>query len=495
MFGLMEAPEINRMGVTWFNVERPLSLRDLRGRLVILEFWTMCCVNCLHLLPTLRRIGERFPDEAVVIGVHSPKFAAERDPVNLVHAIARHDIRHPVAHDPTLTLWQDYHIHAWPTLMLIDPEGGIVGSLAGEAEPQRLLDGIGAMIGDWKAKGTIDPKGVPVLAAAEVGARLRFPGRIKPLKGKDGAKAWAIADSGHHQIVIADDTGAEIGRFGSGRAGFFDGDGEGASFNSPQGLVCGLDDDGNGVVYVADTGNHTIRRLDPGTGAVSTLAGAGVRGAVLGPPEPADRVELASVWDLELAGSRLMFANAGSHQLGELDLASGQVRSLAGSSAEAITDGPALEAELAEPSGLTLDATGGVLYFTDRETSSVRSLTLNGADKVETLIGTGLFDFGHANGPFPNAKFQHPLGLAWRDGGLVVADTYNGCLRLLDLENRQVRDLEEATFACTDTLCRPTSGLAGVSADGANRLLVADTNNHRILEIFTEERTVRTWME
>lgn len=495
MFGLMKAPEINRMGLTWFNVEKPLSLDDLRGRLVVLKFWTYCCINSFHLLPTMRRINERFPNEAVVIGIHSPKFAAERDPVNLAHALASHDIQFPVAHDPTMTLWQDYHIQAWPTLMLIDPEGSIIGSLAGEADSQRLLDGLGAMIGDWKARGKINGKALPIIPPAKVGGRLCYPGRIKPLPSKDGRKLWAIADSGHHQFVIADDSGKEIARYGNGRPGFFDGDSQTASFNTPQGLICGTDPEGNGVIYVADTGNHAIRHIQPDKNIVSTIAGNGGRGQALGDPVAAAEAELASVWDLELVHGKLMFANSGTHQLGEIDLNAGLVRSLAGTSEEDITDGPAMEAALAEPSGLALNESGEVLYFADSETSSIRSLSLNNTLHVETLIGNGLFDYGHANGPFPDAKLQHPMGLAWCNGDLIVADTFNSCLRVIDLQRQEMRDLEEATFTSADHLCRPSSGPAGVWADSPDRLLVADTNNHRILEISPCKRTVRTWME
>jgi len=495
MFGLMKAPEINRMGLSWFNVEKPLNLDDLSGRLVVLEFWTYCCINSLHLQPTLRRITERFPNEAVVIGVHCPKFAAERDPANLAHALASHDIRYPVAHDPTMTLWQDYHIQAWPTLMLIDPEGCIIGSLAGEADPQRLPDGIGAMIGDWKARGKIKGAPVPVIPHVKAGNRLCYPGRIKPLQSMDGRKLWAIADSGHHQLVIADDGGTEIDRYGNGRPGLFDGDSQTASFNSPQGLICGTDQKGNGIIYLADTGNHAIRQILPDKNTVSTIAGNGARGQVLGAPVTAANSELASVWDLELTDGKLMFANAGTHQLGEIDLNTGLVKSLAGTSEEEINDGPAMEAELAEPTGLALNESGNVLYFVDSETSSIRSLSLDDRDHVKTLIGNGLFDYGHANGPFSDAKLQHPMGLAWCDGDLIVADTFNSCLRFIDLERQEIHDLEEATFTCIDSLSRPSSGPAGVWADSQDRLLVADTNNHRILEISPQKRTVRTWME
>jgi sugar lactone lactonase YvrE len=247
-------------------------------------------------------------------------------------------------------------------------------------------------------------------------------------------------------------------------------------------------------IFVADTGNHAIRRIDAETGETVTLAGTGARGCAL-PSDgaPGCDTSLASVWDLERVGKRLFFANAGTHQIGELDLASLEVRALAGSSAEDILDGPAGEANLAQPSGLACDEAGHTLYFTDSETSAIRALSLDGSPRVETLVGTGLFDFGCDNGPFGEALFQHPLGIACCDGGLVVADSYNGKLRRLDLRDRCVSDMDESRFCCGGGPVFRAGEPAGVTADGTERLLMADTNNHRIVEIRPGQRRLKIW--
>jgi thiol-disulfide isomerase/thioredoxin/DNA-binding beta-propeller fold protein YncE len=481
----VHAPELLRPGITWFNTPYGISLQSQRGKIVILDFWTFCCINCLQILPSLHRIEEAFPDQVTVIGVHSPKFAAEQDGAKVAAAIARYGIMHPVAHDPKFQLWKSFAVKAWPTLIFIGPDGKIIGQHAGEPDPDRLLQAVTEQVKIARSAGALQPKPLEFAGVDTTDGALAFPGKIKPLA--DGER-WAIADAGHHQIVLVNRGGQEAGRIGSGTAGLVDGPWRGASFNRPQGLIAAAD-----AIYVADTGNHAIRKIDLQTRTVSTLAGTGARGRALGESAPAAATALASPWDLEIDGSMLYFANAGTHQLGKLDLATSTVAALAGDGAEAIEDGPALSAHLAQPSGLALSPDRGTLYFVDSETSSVRALHLNGSDaSVETLVGTGLFDFGAANGDFAKAQFQHPLGLCWADGRLLVADSYNDALRSIDLATRQVEEFDGGSFTCIDPLCLPLGEPAGICSDGA-RVLVADTNNHRILAYDVAAKRYRTW--
>jgi sugar lactone lactonase YvrE/thiol-disulfide isomerase/thioredoxin len=487
MFGITRAPDFDRAGLDWLNVIRPLSLSDLKGRLVILDFWTFCCINCFHVLPTLKRIEEGFPNDVAVIGVHSPKFDHERDLDALAAAVERYGVTHPVVHDPHMVLWDEYCIRAWPTLVLISPDGWIIGQIAGEPNPDMLLQGVGDMVRQFWERGEMGPAALPRDTAGttfKTNGRLRFPGKIKPCPLGDGRKGWAIADTGHNQIVVVDDDGAELHRYGTGTAGFEDG--AGATFNGPEGLACEA-----AAIYVADTRNHAIRRIDRSGGQVTTLAGIGVRGTALSLAEPGGGTALASPWDLELMNGQLLFANAGTHQIGVLDLDTGMVRALAGGGGEAIVDGCGEHAMLAQPSGLALSPDGTVLYFADSETSAVRRLALEGTPLVETIVGAGLFDFGHDNGTLAEARLQHPLGLTWLDGKrLVVADSYNGTLRLIDLGQETVSDLD----LCGEGACEPLSEPAGIASDGAFRLLVSDTNNHRIVEVRLDTGTVTTWL-
>ena len=488
MLGLVPAPELNRSGLDWFNVSRPLSLSDLRRRLVILDFWTASCVNCLHIQPTLRQLQDCYGDNIAIIGVNSPKYPAEQDPDSLVNALARFDILHPVVHDPQLELWHEYGIHAWPTLVFIDPEGRILGDLTGEPVPDRLIAGIGAMLRAWRgAGGAAPPLPLPLQLCPKSSGRFRFPTKIKPAGRVHSQKLWAISDSGHHQVVLCDDRGCEIRRFGCGKPGFLDLAGENAAFNSPQGLCS----DG-GSIFVADTGNHAIRRIELRTGDVRTLAGTGERGSLLEGKSNARDTCLASVWDIECWGRRLLFANAGTHQLGCLDLVAGEISTLAGRGYEDLVDGAACEAHLAQPTGLALDTQGGMLYFVDSETSSVRVVDL-GAGVVRTLVGAGLFEFGRRNGDFGQARLQHCRGIAWRNGSLLVADTYNSTLRILDLGTRHVTEL---TGECIwGNGVRLNGGQpAGVATDGTQRVLLCDTNHHRIIELTSDGSTpARIW--
>ena len=482
MFGIVRAPDLDRPGLTWFNVAAPPRLADLAGRLVILDFWTFCCVNCFHVQPILRRIEEAFATEVVVIGVHSPKFAHEREPRALEAALARYDIRHPVAHDPALVLWEEYCVRAWPTLVLISPDGRIIGQLPGEPHPDRLVEGIGDMVAQFWSRGELTPT-PPSPPSARVAASrvLRYPGKIKPCPGANGETLWAVADSGHHQVVVVDDYGGEVARYGDGAAGFEDGEADLARFNGPEGLVCDATS-----IWVADTRNHAIRRVDRVSGKVTTVAGNGCRGLALGQGEPGQGVALASPWDLALVGGVLYFANAGSHQICSL-AADGTVRPVAGSGAENISDGAAMIAELAQPSGLAACPGGKALYFADSESSAVRRLVLGPEPRVETLVGTGLFDFGHTNGSLAQGRLQHPLGLAAVDGRLFVADSYNSSIRVIDLAAGSIADLAvPADLAAFEP--------AGIAADGPDRLLVSDTNNHRIVEMRLAEGISRTWM-
>jgi sugar lactone lactonase YvrE len=489
MASVIHAPDFGRRSLQWFNVAAPLSLPALAKRLVILDFWTLCCINCIQVLPTLRKVEDAFPEEVVVIGVHSPKFSAERAPENVAAAIARYDIRHPVVHDPEMTIWRDYAVRAWPTLVFVSPDGYVMGQVASEPDADRLLDVIGNVVREGRQSGSIAGSELARAPATESTGRLRFPGKLRRLPGP-GERQWVLADAGHHQIVVLADDGTERRRYGSGTAGFADGAAATAQFISPQGLIAD-----ERAIYVADTFNHAIRRIDRASGVVSTLAGTGRRGRPLAAPQAGFETALASVWDVALRDGVLLFANAGTHQLGALDLVRGTVAALAGTGGEDIVDGPADSALLAQPSGLALSPDGNTLLFADSETSAVRRLDLApGTPRVETLVGTGLFDFGHQNGAFEQARLQHPLGVTWLDASVaLVADSYNGAIRALDLKRRVVSDFDGGRFQCADPICTPLGEPAGIEADEGGRVLLSDTNNHRILEYRLAEGRYRTW--
>lgn len=483
----VHAPEINRDGLVWLNTDKPLSLSDLRGKLVLLDFWTFCCINCMHILPTLQKIEKAFSHEVMVIGVHSPKFAAEKDIENVKQAIARYDIRHPVIHDANHILWGQYNVHAWPTMVFIDPNGYITGVSTGEPEPLHLMNAVRDALDEYDDKGMLKTSAFAWATPKVEPTSLRFPGKIKPLPGQ--IKQWMVADSGHHQIVIFDDNGQEVERYGAGRMGCDDGDKTHACFNAPQGLIAN-----NDSIYVADTGNHAIRRIDRNTGEVSTLAGTGMRGMMLmNKFEKAFGRSLASPWDLEIKNHILFFASAGSHQIGAIDLVQNVVRVVAGSGNEGLGDGEPLLANMAQPSGLVLNSDKSKLFFADSETSSIRFIDMDEI-KVRTIVGKGLFEFGHINGSVNDALLQHPLGVClFDDDRILVSDSYNNAIRLIDMNTLSVSDLDNHEWVCSDAVCLPFHEPAGLWADGENRILVSDTNNHRIVEIRRDLKTSRKW--
>jgi DNA-binding beta-propeller fold protein YncE len=490
VFGLTTAASLDGPGLTWFNVDGPLSANALHGRFVVLEFWTACCVNCLNTVPILRRIQETWRDKLVVIGVHSPKYPAERDPAIVANALARYGIEHPVVHDPELALWSHYGISGWPTLVFIDPDGMVLGDLQGEPCETRFISGIGEMLRRWPACGARRAATLaPVRPASPASGSLRFPVKIKPLPTATAERRWAVADSGHHQVVVFDDNGREIARYGCGTPGFIDLDGAHSAFNSPEGVAA----DVTGI-YVADTGNHAIRRIDLATTRVTTLAGTGERGSALNGTSGANDVALASVTDLAVADGQVFFANAGTHQIGIFDSAKGRVEVLAGSGTEALADNAdARLAGLAQPRGLAMDGGSNALYFADSDASALRRVCLGSRPRVETLIGAGLVDFGAVDGPLDLARMQYCCGVSIDGDRVFVADSYNGTIRLVDLVRGRVQTL---VFSIEGGGEPPVSGLAcpgGVIAAGGDRLLIAETNHHRILEVNLAAQHARVW--
>lgn len=466
----VRAPELIGKG-GWLNTgDRQYTLADLRGRIVILDFWTFCCVNCLHVLDELRELEEKHRDTVVIIGVHSPKFVHEAEHQAVVDAVERYEVHHPVLDDPELATWKQYAVRAWPTLVVVDPEGYVVAQHAGEGHAHAIEKLVEELEAEHGAKGTLRRGDGPYVAPEPVATHLRFPGKALALP--DGG--FLVSDTTRHRLVELEADGETVrGHFGTGERGFADGGAGQARFSEPQGLAFLPD----GRVAVADTVNHAIRALDLATGVTSTLAGTGRQwwqgSATSG---PATEVDLSSPWDIAWFGDRLWIAMAGVHQLWTYDPEQGTVRVAAGTTNEGLVDGPGDEAWFAQPSGLS--AAGDRLWVADSETSSLRYVDLEGG--VHTAVGTGLFDFGHRDGPAAQALFQHPLGVtALPDGSVAVSDTYNHALRRYDPESGEV------TTLATDL--REPSGAVLVEGD----LVVVESARHRLTRLRLPEEAVR----
>lgn len=476
--GTTPAPEFPD-GLEWLNVERPLSLAELRGKLVLLDFWTYGCINCIHIIPDLKRLEAEYADELVVIGVHSAKFANEGDTENIRDIIVRYGLEHPVVNDQDFAVWREWGANAWPTVVLIDPAGNIVGGHAGEGIYPVFQPVIDSLVEEFDGRGLIDRTPIELDVEQVPDTVLSFPGKV--LADPVGGRLF-VADTNHHRIVVADlETGEVLDVAGSGERGFGAGDFATASFDQPQGMALV---DGGRTLLVADVGNHSIRALDLETRSVSTLAGNGEQSSTY-PLRPgvAPDVELSSPWDLLADGDLLYIAMAGSHQLWTLDLGSARFDPFAGTGGESVLNGPRLYAELAQPSGLAIDDAGRI-YFADSESSSIRWADPGPDGEVGLLAGsaTSLFDFGLVDGTGSDARFQHPLGVVHVDGLLFVADTYNSALRVIDLANGAVTTLAGGDQGWADGPEPRFSEPGGISF-ASGYLYVADTNNHVIRRV------------
>ncbi len=468
----VRAPELIGKG-GWLNTgDQQYTLADLRGRIVILDFWTFCCVNCLHVLDELRELEEKHRDTVVIIGVHSPKFVHEAEHQAVVDAVERYEVHHPVLDDPELATWKQYAVRAWPTLVVIDPEGYVVAQHAGEGHAHAIEKLVEELEAEHAAKGTLRRGDGPYVAPEPVATHLRFPG--KALLLPDGG--FLVSDTTRHRLVELDADGETVRRhFGTGERGLADGGPDEARFSEPQGLAVLPD----GRVAVADTVNHAIRALDLTTGVTSTLAGTG-RQWWQGTPTsgPAREVDLSSPWDVAWFGDRLWIAMAGVHQLWTYDPESATVRVAAGTTNEGLVDGPADEAWFAQPSGLAVSADGERLWVADSETSALRWVDREA--RVHTAVGTGLFDFGHRDGAAEQALLQHPIGVtALPDGSVAISDTYNHALRRYD------PDSGEVTTLATDV--REPSDAVLVDGD----LVVVESARHRLTRLRLPEEAVR----
>ncbi len=468
----VRAPELIGKG-GWLNTgDRQYTLSELRGRIVILDFWTFCCVNCLHVLDELRELEEKHRDTLVIIGVHSPKFVHEADHQAVVDAVERYEVHHPVLDDPELATWKQYAVRAWPTLVVIDPEGYVVAQHAGEGHAHAIEKLVEELEAEHAAKGTLRRGDGPYVAPEPVATHLRFPG--KALLLPDGG--FLVSDTTRHRLVELDADGETVRRhFGTGERGLSDGGPDEARFSEPQGLAVLPD----GRIAVADTVNHAIRALDLTTGVVTTLAGTGRQWWQGSPTSgPAREVDLSSPWDLAWFGDRLWIAMAGVHQLWTYDPEAGSVGVAAGTTNEGLVDGPAAEAWFAQPSGLAVSADGERLWVADSETSALRRVDRDG--HVHTAVGTGLFDFGHRDGAAAQALLQHPLGVtALPDGSVAVSDTYNHALRRYDPASGEV------TTLATDI--REPSDAVLVDGD----LVVVESARHRLTRLRLPEEAVR----
>lgn len=497
----------------WLNAATAPSWEDLAGRIVVLDFWTYGCINCLHMIPILQDLDREFGDRIEIVGIHSGKFQTEIRSDAIAATIDRLEIHHPVMNDAGFRTWSRYRVEAWPTLVFVDPHGRVIGRQAGEIPRDVLRAYVGELVAYWddrrpESRAAEPPRAVrrpreedspgratappPLGALNSPVSRFRYPQGLAV--GPDGRKLY-VADTGNDRIVVIDLAARDISTIIGGTPGFVDGPAGAAQFRRPRGLAVTGE-----TLYVADSGNTAIRMIDLGTGSVSTLTGSGTRGR--GAPPVGTRFpagtdyELSTPFDVAVdPAGRLHVALTGIHQIWTWDLESREFGPSVGTGHEgAVSDVPAAEAELAQPSGLAV--ADGRLYIADAESSTVRALTL--ADgMLGHLAGTTrdtLFDFGNADGPRGINRLQHPLGIAASPTAVYIADTYNHAIRRVNPTTGAVTTVAGGTGAGYEDGRADAAVLdhPGAVALAGPHLYIADTNNHVIRRLTLETGAVAT---
>lgn len=455
------APELSS-ALEWVNTDEAPSLASLRGRVVLLNFWTFDSVSCLNVLPDIRFLENKYHDGLSVVGIHTPKYPYQRSGAPVLKAVNRNHIRHPVANDPGYATWQAYGVQAWPTLALIDAQGQLAALLPGEGRRDEADAMIGHLL-DEAAKQDLRVYESQVSSVRpEPRQPLRFPTRLLVTD----SSLW-VADTGHNRILECNHDGRIVRQFGSGNPGFWDGTNLDAGFSAPHGIAIARDS-----IFVADTGNHALRRVRLLDGEVKTVAGTGALGHDI-PHEYVEptKIAMSAPTDVTVVGDIIYMAVSGQNQIWQYNLNTNKLVALAGSGKLAFEDGSGVAASFAQP--VSLSAIGQQLIVVDAAASAIRALRLLD-NRVSTLIGKGLYEFGDAPGKPDAARMQNPLAACVDARGLVfIADSYNGKIKALNLRTTELR-----TLNLPYTLQEP----AGIAL-GGNALWVANTNAHEVVRV------------
>ena len=461
-------------GLDWLNVSRPLTLNDLKGRVVVLDFWTYGCINCLHANAILKKIKHQYGDQLLIISIHTPKFENEKNIQTLRKNIRRFEMQHPVVNDTEYLLAKKYHVNAWPSFVVLNKKTEIMGKTVGENGLRLVKKAIKKVL-ETTVEVISMPK-IPLLLETDKAANQLL---FAPSKIDINSQYVAISDSLHHRIIITNHQGKIQSIYGGKKSGFKDGKINKVRFNLPQGVI--LTKTG---VYVADSGNHRIRFIDFKTQITTTIAGGGKDLSLLYPFDPAiqaTKTALSSPWDLTINHQHLFIAMAGTHQIWQYHINHQTIKILAGDGKEGITDGHFETATFSQPQGLIIQK--NKLYVADAESSAIRVLDLN-EKKVKTLNGTGLFDFGDQNGDFKTAKLQHPNGLGWlTEDKILISDSYNHKIKRLDLEQQTIQ-----TFI-KNGLNEPSD-----IKRYQDFILIVDSNHDRIMHYDLNTTKIKSWV-
>ena len=290
-----------------------------------------------------------------------------------------------------------------------------------------------------------------------------------------------LTEFGGHRVIALDRDGKATVLAGSGKKGFADGVGDKAEFNAPHTLVVAPD----GAIYIADTLNHRVRKLDPKTGAVTTIAGGEKGYAGDGGPAKDARFNEAYHVALDAGGKNLFVCDLGNRRIRKIDLAAGTIETVAGNGKKGVpADGTrATDAPLVDPRAVAVDRVGR-LWILERSGNALRVVE---DGKIRTAAGTGEKGFAGDGGPATAAKLDGPKFL-WIDpaGDVLIADTNNHCIRRYAVTDGTITRVAgtgkkgkgEPGGSATDIALTEPHGVA-VGPDGV--MYVADSMNGRVL--------------
>ena len=457
-------------GIDWLNTTEPLRMSQLLGRVTALAFVNAGSAWSSQTLVDLGHLRNRHPDRLNVVAVNVPRFDHEREPRRVGKRLARHRFEFPIGHDADWTLWQQHGIEAWPTVVLIDADGQVRERFVGDGH-LRDIDAAVSRLQSESTPRSLNVDRIEMRRGGEPILPLRFPVGLA-LSGN----YLYVADSGHHRVLECDLSGRVLRQFGSGGAGFIDGPMELAAFNRPQGLCIELD-----TLYIADAGNHAVRRIHLRGGDIETVVGAGRPGSPKeGPVGDPRMVALDQPRAVSVAAGSLYIATAGDNRVWRFHLGAPAMSLVAGSGQLAVVDGEGAGASFAEPASLA--SVQQVVYVCDAAGSAIRSA--NGrSGQVTTLVGQGLWEHGNADGARGNARLQQPQAIALDPASPVlwIADSGNDTLRSLRLGGGEL-----TTVQLPQRLHAPC-GLA--VSDGA--VWIADTDAHAVLRYDTRDGSLK----
>lgn len=470
----------------WFNTKEPISLLDLRGKIVLLHFWKYSSINSLHSLEELKRLETKWKKELVVIGIHTPKFSSEKNSESLKQAILRSEINHPIINDKDFSFSRQYNINSWPSFVLIDPNGKVFGVQEGEGVYEGFDKIIQEMYLEFKEKGFINLEPVSKIDKKEntkTNSKLLYPAKL--IVDDKGTELF-VSDTNNNRILRIDiQKNKIIEIIGKGSTGYKDGKFKEAKFHYPQGLALHKDE-----LYIADSKNHSIRVANLKTKMIQTIAGTGEQARTINVPGRGTQVAFNSPWDITILNTNLYITMRGAHQIWILNLKSLEAEVFAGNGSENIFDGNLSLASLAQPTSITRDEIK--IYFLDSEVSALRSIGIKSSQTVKTIIGKGLFEFGDIDGLSPKARLQFPMGICYNSGKLYIADTFNHKIKQLDLDKNEISTLAgngkigSVNGTLPDSSFFEPTGIAVYK----NLIYVADTNNHLIRVIDLQTNTV-----